>query len=369
MTTSTPYLRLATAWLLAVCCFAANDAATYSIPSNNNFAHNFQAHDAGDTLTVTVKPDAGYTITAKVANPSAVGWKGGPVFTCTIPAGVTGVHTGTFTGTFSKGGGGGGNDKPPVWNGSAKVQVTQLKHETIAKTPADRQRTTIGVGEEVKLWTDPAVVVDWTVAGGGACTPAKGATTTFTAPGAAATSVITATPAGGAAMTITCDVIPPTGVIMTAGAPFYHVKGEPSSGFTAVKTVIQPTTVSFYRVEDYEGVATVVSDGVFKKFNGVKHPDGTAWLSYDQANESTALDTIKTIGSAADGKAGDLSGALSWPIPWLYHISGDGVAVGGGRGTTYTTLTHQTDADKTGSTTTSKGSASKTFALNDKTVP
>jgi hypothetical protein len=351
--------------LVASSCFAANDSASYNIPSNNNFAHDFQAHEVGDTLTVKVTPDAGYTITAKVANPSAVGWKGGPTFTCTIPAGVTGVHTGTFTGTYSKGGGGGGAGKPPVWNGSAKVQVTLLKHETIAKTPADRQRTTIGVGEEVKLSTDPAVVVDWTVAGGGTCAPARGTTTTFTAPGAAATSVITATPAAGAAMTITFDVIPPTGVIMTAGAPFFHTQGQPTSGFTAVTTVIQPTTVSFYRLEDYEGAVNATADGVFKRWNGLPHAEGTVWLGYSQANVSVAPDTIYTNGFVADGKPGDLSGNYLWPIPWHYHISGDGIVVGGGRGTRYTTLDHQSVANKAGATTTSKATASKTFALGD----
>jgi hypothetical protein len=342
-------------------------SATFKIPSQNNFSQDFRVRQPGDTLVIKVEADAGFKIlTGAVDNASSQGWTGGPTtFTGVIPGDFSGVHTGKFKGTYAPTGGGEGKGpgEPPPWKGDAKAQVATLTTQTVATTPADRTRTTIGVDEEVDVATKPAVNVKWSVEGGGAVAPAEGMTTRFTAPDAGATCKVIATYPDGRKSSIEYSVIPPNDAAFTAAAPFFHTKGFPSSGFTGTPIVIQPTTVSFYNIESREGKAKVTSDGVFAGFNGVEHPNGI-YVTITEANRLNGSDEVRTKGSNVV-VGGDFSGKLTWPIPWLYHKKG----AAGLAGTTYATLTHEAVSDKAGKTTQSKGGASKTFALNDDTTP
>jgi hypothetical protein len=40
-----------------------------------------------------------------------------------------------------------------------------LKHKTVATKPTDRERTTVGIGDEVDIWTDPSTSVTWSRGG------------------------------------------------------------------------------------------------------------------------------------------------------------------------------------------------------------
>jgi hypothetical protein len=220
-------------------------------------------------------------------------------------------------------------------------------------------RVTVGVD----LWNFPVIMMrtPWMLS------QATGTTTTFTAPDVGSTCTITAgiSNASQQASMITFTVIPPNGAAFTASNPFYHDKTIPSAGFTAKPIVIQPTTVSFYNIEVREGTGKAVANGVFLHLNGKKHKKGD-YLSIGQDNTilPPGIDEVAIYGSTEGVQNGNYSGTLTWPIAQLYRQvkSKD-------KGVDYTTLTCNTVSDQSGTTTTSKGGATKTFKRNDPTTP
>jgi hypothetical protein len=199
---------------------------------------------------------------------------------------------------------------------SVRVRVVTLTSQTVATTPTNRSRLTIGVAEEVVLTSNPSTPVTWTVAGGGTVSPASGTSTTFTAGETATTSTITATFAGGGTCEITFTVIAPNGVMMTA-ASFLHLQGTASAGFIANPIKILPATVSFYRIEVQEGVAVGVGTGYYAGFNGIGHVRGP-FLSVRQDNVVNGNDTV----CSSNGQPPFAVGQFSWPIPWEYRSLG-----------------------------------------------
>jgi len=149
----------------------------------------------------------------------------------------------------------------------------RIKSETVSPIPDDRTRTTIGIGEEVTLWTDPSVSVTWSVtpAGGGSVYPPRGTSTTFTASKSPSVSTVHAT-IGTTDCTLVFTVIAPTGMKYSpdnADADgFPHTPGPPNNYIgngRAFPITIQQTTVSFYNVDFQEN----------KPGNDITWPDGT----------------------------------------------------------------------------------------------
>lgn len=341
---------------------------SYSIPSQNAFTHSFGAHAPGDVLGLNVVPDPGVkNLTGKVDNASSAGWVGGPAFTCTIPDNFSGAHLGKFSGTYTKekGGKGGKGEPPdpPAWAGAASSDIVSLKHQTVATTPADRARLTVGVGEEVDIRTVPPTAVTWTINGGGTVTPANGVSTRFTAPNVKADTTVTATLASGGVMRVEFSVIQPEGVEMKEGAPFVHWKGFPSAGFLAKPIVILPTTVSFYRIEAWEGTVKAKAKGVFSSLDGFEHAP-TEPAPCDEANVLAGEDYVKTVGTTPPVN-GNYEGTFIWSIPWFYRIRGSE-----DEGKEFRDkVDHIAVSDEVGTTTVTKAGAVKTFKLDDEDKP
>lgn len=136
----------------------------------------------------------------------------------------------------------------------APPAAATITSETVLASPAPRNRTKIGVGEDVKL-THSAGSVTW-VTTAGTLNSFTGATVILTAPDTAQTVVVT----GGGAR-IAFEIVAPTGVHMdrAAGSVVNHRVGRPDSGIL-LDVFLLPDTVNFhnarYREIDVAGTAT-----------------------------------------------------------------------------------------------------------------
>jgi hypothetical protein len=150
------------------------------------------------------------------------------------------------------------------------------------------------------------------------------------------------------------DVVQPRERALTRSSDRAYTAGLAGSGFVA-DVVIQPTDVSFSRIEVREGAVNAAAVGYYRTvlgWNGIRHPPG-AWLTPDAANSGI----IDTIGSVPPGTGGPFSaGVFVWSIPQLYRVAG---ASGAGR--RYSIGVHtQAMTGATGEEITSKEGASRT---------
>jgi hypothetical protein len=151
---------------------------------------------------------------------------------------------------------------------TATGTVAGITTETVATIPANRQRTTIGIGEEVVCSIQGCAAVTWSVTGGGSVSPTNGSSTTFAAPESPSTSTVHAK-VGGVECTVTFGVIPPDGFTTTiASSPGLGTPGTNEVGqYTVYNVDVTPASVSFYNVSFREN---------FPYTNSWVWPDGTA---------------------------------------------------------------------------------------------
>jgi hypothetical protein len=120
----------------------------------------------------------------------------------------------------------------------AILYVPKIVTETVATSPPDRARKTIGVGEEVKLSLAPAlpssIVPTWTRDGDGDLRGTTGLANLFTAPDRNATTTITANFGSGASCSTVFQTIEPSDVVFENNVivvAFAH----PSQNFYSIK--------------------------------------------------------------------------------------------------------------------------------------
>lgn len=186
------------------------------------------------------------------------------------------------------------------------VTAFKIKSETVSPIPANRDRTTLGIGEEVICSTEPSVSVDWRVNGGGRVSPTSGTSTTFTASKSPSMSIVHAE-LGTNDCTLVFRVVAPNGMNavlkqdLTPGVP-----GPPNDRIGAASrftcTVLR-TSVSFYAAEFQENIPT----------NTWTWPDGTqesnpahtvAWsVGYDNRATDGISDSLRPIGRIHDGSS------------------------------------------------------------------
>jgi hypothetical protein len=140
---------------------------------------------------------------------------------------------------------------------SKKITVFGVETQTVATTPADRTRTTIGIGEKVICSTNPSLSVAWSVTGGGSVSPATGTSTTFTASKSPSTSTVHAK-IGKADYTLIFTVIAPTSITSVKKADVgLGTVGPPNNqigAYTTYDITVNPTTVSFKWAELRENI-------------------------------------------------------------------------------------------------------------------
>jgi hypothetical protein len=292
--------------------------------------------------------------------------------TITCPSGTStqpwNIDTGFTTGSLADQYGGGDYTITISANGTVTCTCTftilELMSQTVATVPANRARSTIGVGEEVNVSLNgtTASSVTWSVSGGGTLSSMSGASTTFTAPYSAGASTVSAT-VNGTTCSTNFTVLAPSGVqFIQLGTK--HTQGILDAGFHA-QCVISPTSVSCYNIEIRELNATATATGCFSCKNGAIHPSwtqqGAGWLTPAQNNYLPAI-VDYSYQAACPPYTGPGPGSFSWTIPWNYRKIGSS-----GNGANFANLTSSASAT-VNTCTKSKNGMSVTFNINDPSV-
>jgi len=173
-----------------------------------------------------------------------------------------------------------------------------------ATTPSNRERTTLGVGEQVALYFGSSLPTNasWsTTAGGLAVT--SGMTNLFTAPSNAVSGstkvTVTATVLGKSA-SIEFSILEPNGhgLAVPLGAMHYPV-GEIGAGVSNLMT-FYPTNVSFYRVFTWElpvGIANITGYFTNLKANIPEPQIGSAMLNQGNSMEDSVSSGLFSFSS------------------------------------------------------------------------
>ncbi|HEV8591283.1 MAG TPA: hypothetical protein VGQ55_04205 [Pyrinomonadaceae bacterium] len=183
-----------------------------------------------------------------------------------------------------------------------------IESKTAAKSPADRKRTKIGVGEEVTI-TAKGNAAEWTKSGGGRLNPKSGVNTsvTLTASDKAETITITAKHSGcGCSNSITFSVVEPSNWTLKRkkGTKLRHKKGHVDCGWLG-EFYVHPDDVNFYNVEFREKDSKYVGTGSYKGYNGDYHGNypppvrASEWIPLSSHTETdgskgSGYDTIYT---------------------------------------------------------------------------
>lgn len=210
-----------------------------------------------------------------------------------------------------------------------------IKSQTVATQPADRTRTKIGIGEEVKLTTDPSVSVTWTIVDDngdkGALSGASGASTVYTACDRAKSVTVKAVNHCGNSATIAFTVVQVDHGTLESPIDISAISPPTIKvGFTGVPTA-QPADVSFLNCEMREGTCPAVCSGIFASQSGQQHADTGQFVPFSTNVDAhgTALgvrDTVSTNAPISTFPAGGTTdGNFHWAIPWRAQVRGGGV--------------------------------------------
>jgi hypothetical protein len=211
-----------------------------------------------------------------------------------------------------------------------------LAVQCVCTGPNDRERTTVGVGEQVNLCFEPALDFhnpQWTHAGGNLSTsptvPANG--TFYTASSNAATDKVMANfpKSGGGYVTLTTtfDVRAPTGVKTSIRglAEFFAGPYPRVAAGMFIDVVLQPTTVSFNRVQVQEPGEPTTATGYFTQL-GVTPPSHSGngadeWhpVSCDNKVLSPPLNRFDHAWDDRGWPIG-VSGTYTWPIHPVWRV-------------------------------------------------
>ncbi len=155
------------------------------------------------------------------------------------------------------------NGVEKCWDRNIRLTVIRLNSQTVSTHPANRARTTLGIGEEVTCSVDPSTIgttVSWGWTGGGSLSANTGTSITFSSSHSPSTSIVSAS-VGTAPYsdTLGFTVIAPTSITITnpqdvgLGNP-----GPPNNqigAYTIYTMTVNPTTtVSFYNAQFRENI-------------------------------------------------------------------------------------------------------------------
>jgi hypothetical protein len=216
-----------------------------------------------------------------------------------------------------------GHDKNTYHLTPGKYHLTSWTHYP-ALTNTNRDRTTIGVGEQVDLNGMPGKTI-WTASAGG-LSATNGGGVTFTAPSNAPpgglTATVTAT-VGNASLAIPFTVLPPSGIdhAQIIGTNSYPLAAAGAGMKNAIW--IAPTSVSFYRVNVMEvGEDATNMWGFFLQWTPQQkhHHPNPNWLLLTPDNNFTDTASMRAGGYLPWGEGG-----YEWDIPQRWQVDGSGV--------------------------------------------
>jgi GT2 family glycosyltransferase len=203
-----------------------------------------------------------------------------------------------------------------------------ITSQTVATIPANRNRTTIGVGEEIAL-TFSQNNAAWSLTGPGSLSANSGKTVIFTASATPGTARITANGSSPhCTATIQFTIIAPSGVTgrRAPGTAIRHTKDRPDSGFKA-EMYLTPDTVSFQFLSFKELDVPAVATGVYAPFNGVGHHPNPAPITIGPVvpGLGSKMNGIDNIYSGDPGTAAPFApGAIAFAIPWQFQLQSGG---------------------------------------------
>jgi hypothetical protein len=206
---------------------------------------------------------------------------------------------------------------PPKSPAPAAATITS---DTLATQPGAPTRTTIGVGEDVRL-TYSAGDTKWATTAG-TLSAAKGASVILTAPDTAKNVTVTAGTA-----TITFTVIAPNMVTMERlpDTDVSHTKDRPDSGIQTT-SFLGPDTVNFYNTMHREVNVNSEADGVYKPLDGKghdAHPKTIGTTTDVVAGKGTrTLAKDKACSGDPGTPAPFVFGSILYVIPYEYQVNG-----------------------------------------------
>lgn len=225
--------------------------------------------------------------------------------------------------------------------------------ETVATTPTNRSRTTLGVNEQVALATTNAET--FKVENGGSVN----ASNIYTAPNSAGLNTVDAVGVACATTKITFNVILPTGMLYVRTNGIRHTYDY---GDVGIQTVfyLQPATVSFMNLYWKELNATYMAtaNGTWSCLNGVGHSPNQTYTKVGPEVGTLGSPVSNSIDTAYSGYCGNTrptitASSATFNIPNVYSLSASDT----GR-TQFTDVVQTAKATSSGSLTQSKNSAS-----------
>jgi Divergent InlB B-repeat domain/SMP-30/Gluconolactonase/LRE-like region/NHL repeat len=252
----------------------------------------------------------GVTLTGTAASGATFGGWGGActgIASCTVTMNAARLVTATFTSSVCSA------------LAAGTCTITSL---TVATSPSNRTRTTIGVGEVVNL-TSSGSSATWSWSGVGRLNMTSGHQVTYSAGAIGGTATITASDTVGKA-SITFTVIPPSiakQAIVTGS--YIHKVTRPDIGFHA-DTYLGPDTVSFYNVWWKELEINATATGVYSCYgHGTGHGPGPPFHATTTVVKGfgtlVALDLIYSGDCATPTPFAP--GYEQFNIPWQYSLS------------------------------------------------
>jgi hypothetical protein len=215
--------------------------------------------------------------------------------------------------------------------------VNAVKHKLILQhycvVGGDTRRTDLGVGERVTHKFAPDLVTNsywyntWSSTAGSVW-PTDGNETTFTAPSNASPATVTAV-LGNEQVDVPFGVAQPSGIEATLrGLPDYYWPLPAVGAGMYMNVVIQPTNVSFYRLEIEEpGASASKRQGYFVNNPPPDHGDlqgANKWHPVVCNPINLVVDGVFDHASSSGWPIG-VSGSYTWPINPLWRIAGDSV--------------------------------------------
>jgi hypothetical protein len=170
----------------------------------------------------------------------------------------------------------GGNDNNLTIGKEGRIIVPRIVTETVATSPPNRARKTIGVGEEVSLTLLPDTLgnVIWTKTSGGGSIE-FGESVVFTAPDCEGTTILAAN-SQGVSLPVVFSVIEPSSVVFENNS-IVNAFAPPSQNFYSIKyfanVYFMPDEVNFGKMKVCEGYAqTQTEPGYFRDYPPSPHP-------------------------------------------------------------------------------------------------
>ena len=205
-----------------------------------------------------------------------------------------------------------------------RMTVASVVHETVSMTPKNRERDSLGVGEQVSIYVHPDNVLERITASSGRVGKSQYGNALFTAPGTGTVSTVSVH-----LIDLQADVdfyvFEPMGYrVEEVSATFHDIPDEAGLIELDFDNRIVPEEVSFYAIEVMEiPLVSTNATGYFAdpaKSEGLDHGKRGAGGWSNVSFDNSSLDIV---GAGYYAKPWNGGGSFTWPIPNAWRLAGD----------------------------------------------